>query len=325
MTASRPRTALRRLLAIVAAVSTAALFGVLSPSAGATPAEPATAAPATASTLASPAQPLVAAAAGRPQTDGADFDPGLIISDYNFFNSEAMTADQVQDFLDAAPCRPRDDSPCLRDYTQDTAFQPAVEPGHCDAYVGGRDESAALIITKVAKACGISPRVLLVLLQKEQSLVTRPNASGYLRATGYGCPDTADCDTEYFGFFNQVYNAAWQFRQYTQHPDRAFHVGTVPVGFHPDAACGATEVDIRNQATANLYNYTPYQPNAAALEDLKGEGDACSAHGNLNFWLLYSRWFGEPTTTAYPTIFGSCANLEGGQACRPTEWIGDAA
>ncbi|TFV96359.1 hypothetical protein [Orlajensenia leifsoniae] len=277
-----------------------------------------------ASTLAAvQSHPFYAAAVGAEQTDGDDFDPGLIISDYNFFNSAAMTEEQVQDFLDSAPCKPRDESPCLRDFSQDTTFQAAVERGHCDAYLPGKDESAARIITKVAAACGVSPRVLLVLLQKEQSLVTRPNASGYLRATGYGCPDTADCDQKYFGFFNQVYNAAWQFRQYTQHPDRAYRIGAVPVGFNPDAACGSTVVKVANQATANLYNYTPYQPNKAALADLKGEGDDCSTHGNLNFWLLYSKWFGSPDTEPYPTIFGPCANLVGGQPCDAPRWVLD--
>ncbi len=164
---------------------------------------------------------------------------------------------------------------CLADYSQSTTTQPAVGGAHCAEYRGGIRERASRIIAKVAEACGISPRSLLVLLQKEQSLLTRPSVSGYERATGYGCPDTADCDTKYFGFFNQVYNAAWQFRQYTEEPDRAYRIGTVQVGYHPDAACGASAVEIRNQATANLYNYTPYQPSDATLAD-PDTGDACS-------------------------------------------------
>jgi hypothetical protein len=245
------------------------------------------------------------------------FDPGLIISDYNFFNADAMTEQDIQDFLESLSCRPKDSSPCLWEYHQHTVSQPAQGAGHCAAYVGEQSERASRIIAKVAEACGISPRVLLVLLQKEQSLITRPGASGYLRATGYGCPDTADCDTEYFGFFNQVYNAAWQFRQYTQEPVRDYHVGTVDVRYNPDAVCGGTPVHIVNQATANLYNYTPYQPNAAALANVAQDGDECSAYGNLNFWILYNRWFGPADTVPYPTIFDTCLNLVGGQPCRP--------
>ena len=161
-----------------------------------------------------------------------------------------------------------------------------------------------------------------MLLQKEQSLLTRPTASGYERATGYGCPDTADCDQKYFGFFNQVYNAAWQFRQYTEEPDRASTaIGTVDVGYHPDAACGASPVEIRNQATANLYNYTPYQPSDATLAD-PDTGDACSAFGNLNFWRIWHRWFGDPRSSGCPRSSrrarGSSAGIRARRRNRPS-------
>jgi hypothetical protein len=273
----------------------------------------------TAGATATDASTTSRAAAADP--DPADFDPGLIISDYNFFNAHAMTVDEIQDFLEARSCSPRDDSPCLWEYRQTTETQPDQGAGHCTAYTGAANERASRILAKVATACNVSPEVLLVLLQKEQSLLTTPGASGYLRATGYGCPDTADCNTKYFGFFNQVYSAAWQFRQYTQEPERAYKIGTVDVGFHPNAACGTAPIDIRNQATANLYNYTPYQPNASLLAAAKAEGDACSAYGNLNFWTLYNRWFGPSTTERYPQFLDPCLNLVGGQPCRATSLI----
>lgn len=305
----------RRIVSIVAAVVVAVGLAVVAP-AGVASAGPRIDVPAELR------HPLIASGDGS-TPDAADFDPAFIISDYNFFNADAMTQRQVDDFLWSIACTPRDGSPCLREYHETTTDQPAQESGHCAAYTGADDESAARIIVKTAQACGISPRVLLVLVQKEQSLLTRPDERGYLRATGYACPDTADCDTKYFGFFNQVYNAAWQFRQYTQHTQRAYHVGDVAVPFHPDAACGSAAVGIRNQATADLYNYTPYQPNAAALANLGGDGDACSAYGNLNFWRLYTLWFGDPTAQPYPTIFGACANLVGGRPCAPPRWIGE--
>ncbi|TFC82917.1 hypothetical protein E3T28_05060 [Cryobacterium sinapicolor] len=249
-------------------------------------------------------------------TAPARFEPGAIISDYNFYNADSMNENEIQSFLADRSCIPRDGSPCLADYAENTISQPPHGEGHCSAYPGGRNESAARIIAKVSEACLISPKVLLVLLQKEQSLLTRPSAAGYLRATGYGCPDTADCDTQYFGFFNQVYRAAWQFRQYTQEPERAYKIGTVRVAFNPDASCGATGVTIENQATANLYNYTPYQPNEAALDGPAFDGDGCSTHGNLNFWRFYNQWFGASEAVGYPAAFNSCLNLVGGQPCR---------
>ncbi len=36
----------------------------------------------------------------------------------------------------------------------------------------------------------------------------------YTLAMGQGCPDTAACDKRYYGFFNQVYGAAWQLKRY---------------------------------------------------------------------------------------------------------------
>jgi hypothetical protein len=53
-------------------------------------------------------------------------------------------------------------------------------------------------------------------------------------------------------------------------------------------------VFIENQATAGLYNYTPYTPNDAALNNMYGTGDACSSYGNRNFWRIYTDWFGNP-------------------------------
>lgn len=252
------------------------------------------------------------------------FDPGSIISDYNFFNPSAMTCGEIQDFLEARRCMPRDSSPCLWEYRESTTFQPDQGDGHCAPYAAARNEPASRIIARVAEACTISPKVLLVLLQKEQSLLTRPSESGYLRATGYGCPDTADCDKKYFGFFNQVYRAAWQFRQYSEEPERAYKIGKVDVGFNPDAACGAEPVRIRNQATANLYNYTPYQPNAALLARPGTDGDACSAYGNLNFWRFYTRWFGPADTQPFPAYLDPCLNLVGGQPCRPSDFFSEA-
>jgi hypothetical protein len=169
---------------------------------------------------------------------------------------------------------------------------------YCAAMGGMADETAASIIARVGIACAISQRVLIVLLEKEQSLVTdaSPTQRQYDRATGFACPDTAPCDPAFGGFFYQVYNAARQFQRYAAHPLNYNHrAGEVnEILYNPQAACGSSPVYIENTATAGLYNYTPYQPNAAALANLYGTGDACSAYGNRNFWRIYTDWFGDP-------------------------------
>jgi hypothetical protein len=242
----------------------------------------------------------VVAPAPATAADARLFNAGNIISDALFFDGGAMTASEVQSFLVSKVPSCRAGYTCLKSYSQQTQTRAAVD-GRCDAYTSQGVESAATIIAKVGAACGVSQKALLVLLEKEQSLVsdTWPEANQYRSATGYGCPDTAACDSLYYGFFNQVYSAALQFRRYAANPTGWSHIaGRVnQIAYSPTASCGTGSVFIQNQATAGLYNYTPYQPNAAALANLYGTGDACSAYGNRNFWRIYNDWFG-PSTAA---------------------------
>lgn len=245
--------------------------------------------------VAVPAAPATAA-------DNRLFDPGYIISDAIFYDSTTMSASQVQSFLDlvGAACVPNaDGTPCLKNYRATTTTR--VSDGRCARdYPGASNETAAQIIAKVAQVCGINPQVLLVKLQVEQSLVARTTAapaSTYQKAMGYGCPDTAPCNELYYGFFNQVYSAAAQFQRYRLNPTayRYRAQTTTYIQYNPNTGCGGSYVTIANQATAGLYNYTPYQPNAAALAAGGGKGDSCSSYGNRNLWRYFSDWFGSPT------------------------------
>ncbi|TPF78315.1 hemagglutinin [Bifidobacterium sp. UTCIF-1] len=228
-------------------------------------------------------------------TQEYDFDPGDIISDGQFFNGNAMSESEVQSFLDeqGAACSGAE---CLKSKTFDTTDEPADE--YCDAYKGAKGETAAAIITKSAKACGISQKVLLTVLQKEQHLVTATTITDfqYKAAMGLSCPDDANCDPQYAGFFKQVFGSAKRYQYYTAHEDRyGYHANALNyVQYHPNASCGGTDVYIRNKATALLYIYTPYQPNEAALAAGVGEGDSCSSYGNRNFSIIYESWFGSP-------------------------------
>jgi putative cell wall-binding protein len=224
---------------------------------------------------------------------GSQFLAGDIISDAAFFNPNGMSEAQIQNFLNAAEpsCS---NSSCLRLYRQTTTSVPG--DSHCAPYSGAANESAAAIIYKVQVACGVSAQVLLVTLQKEQALVlsTGPTAGQLQIAMGFACPDTAACDTKYYGFFNQLYHAARQFDVYVTNPSLFnFAAGRVSnIQYNPKASCGTKSVLVQNAATAALYNYTPYTPNAAALANLTGIGDSCSAYGNRNFWVFYNEWFG---------------------------------
>lgn len=231
------------------------------------------------------------------------FDPGNIISDAVFYDSGSMSASQIQDFLKRKVPTCQSGYTCLKDFRASTTSRKA--DAYCTKpYQGASSESAATIIAKVAQACGISPKVLLVMLQKEQGLVTHtwPSSWRYTIAMGMACPDTSACDTRYYGFQNQVYGAARQYQIYAKSSwFDWFPVGKVSqVRYHPNASCGSGPVTIRNKATASLYYYTPYQPNAAALRAGYGTGDACSAYGNRNFYNYFTDWFGATRDPARP-------------------------
>ncbi|MWB99245.1 hypothetical protein [Agromyces seonyuensis] len=271
-----------------------------------------------------------AAAAPAERAEAAvasEFDPGYIMSDQVFYNSASLSESGIQAFLNSQvpTCRATTGPTCLRHYTQTTPNRAAV-PNRCGAYAGGTAQSAARIIYRVAQACGISPKVLIVLLQKEQGLVTTtaPTSRQYRSATGYGCPDTAACDSTYYGYFNQVYMAALQFKRYQGSPGSwAYQAGrTNNILYHPNAACGTKPVYIRNQATAGLYLYTPYTPNAASLGNLYGTGDSCSSYGNRNFWRMYTDWFG--STKGDDSPYGQLTAVTGGyRSLKVSGWAGD--
>src|SRR5450631_551819 len=250
----------------------------------------------------------VALPAARTPAQAADlgaFEAGNIISDALFYDSGTMSAAGVQSFLTqkGSACAATAGRTCLKNFRQPTVTRPA--DAYCTrVYTGSSNETAAQIIAKVASSCGINPQVLLVMLQKEQGLVTAAaggSVAGYKSAMGFGCPDTAACNAKYNGFFNQVYSAAHQFRYYAKNPlGYAHRAGMVNnVRYNPNAGCGTSPVFIQNQATVNLYNYTPYQPNAAALAAGYGTGNSCSTYGNRNFWNYFTDWFG-PTTQRAP-------------------------
>ncbi|MFJ3382303.1 hypothetical protein ACIPJ2_18040 [Curtobacterium sp. NPDC090217] len=250
---------------------------------------------------------------------GSQFDPGNIIPDAEFYNGGGMSESSIQAFLNAqiGTCS---SSSCLNvgRYSLNSHGADAM----CNAVAGGSSLSAAQIIARVGAACSINPKVILVTLQKEQTLVNggiarNPSAAVLSRAMGYACPDSANggCDPAYSGVGNQVFWASWQWKRYGNPAGTSNYFtwfapgGNRNVQYSPNAACGTKSVYIQNKATAALYYYTPYTPNQAALNNLYGTGDGCSAYGNRNFWRLYSDWFG---ITSAPNPIGSLDSVSGG-------------
>ena len=230
-------------------------------------------------------QPATARPAPEPRRRGggadAAFDPGNIASDEVFYNTASMTLEQITAFIDEqnAGC----DGPwCLRNLALDTTSQPA--DAYCAAYTGGTGQSAAKMLFDFSRACGINPQVMLTTLQKESQGLTRTDATetSYAAAWGWHCPDTgpggtANCDPQYAGFFNQGYGMAHQWAKYrveipngkyNYQPGRTYDILWNVV----ESGCGAAPVTIANLATASLYVYTPYQPNAGVAGRVPGGG-----------------------------------------------------
>jgi LysM repeat protein len=233
--------------------------------------------------------------------DASRFDPGLIISDSVFYDFGTMKVADIQRFLESKvpTCKAKAGDPtCLKNYVDDIVEKQG-EDGKCLPMAAKPAQTAAQIIYEVARACSINPKVLLVTLQKEQGLIQSVNPTPYMyrAAMGFGCPDSdpAICGKVHSGLFNQLYKAAGQLQWYGD-PRGSFtymKVGrTSNVRYHPNASCGTKPVLIKSIATTALYYYTPYTPNDAALKNLYGTGDKCSAYGNRNFWRFYTDWFG---------------------------------
>lgn len=214
------------------------------------------------------------------------FDPGNIISDSIFTNSMSMSADLIQQFIVAKGSGCVDGAaPCLKNFTEN-------------------GKSVGTIIAEVSQMYTINPQVILITIQKETGLLTfsQPGTWRYQSATGYGCPDSSPgvCDSSYYGFTNQITWTAKMFRAIMDNSPNwytPYILGNNYVQYHPDTSCGGSIVAIQNRATQALYNYTPYQPNAASLAAGYGLGDRCSSYGNRNFWLFFNDWFGSSVSS----------------------------
>ncbi len=274
--------------------------------------------------------------------DLSKFRAGNIMSDAVMRNYTSMTEGEIQNFLQSKnSCNLTvgtwkswrwDTSNLVTSYRETTSpttwhVTSTANSGTfvCIANERINGETAAHIIWQAAQDYKINPQVLIVLLQKEQGLITDtyPNSFQYRSATGYGCPDTAACDTKYYGFKNQVRNAAALFNTVLSGGWTNYPVGNNYIRYNPDGSCGGSTVYVENLATSALYRYTPYQPNQGALNVGYGSGVHCGAYGNRNFYAYFTDWFGSTQVVQYsfaqryhndrPVTTG---NLKGGTVCK---------
>ena len=199
----------------------------------------------------------------KPITVKAAFDPNYIISDEEVLDYTSMDLEDIKTLL-------MNKNSFLSTYSY-------LNPD-------GKLMTAAEIIYDRAITNKVSPKFLLVLIQKEQSLIEDPSPeqSQLDWAAGYGCPDGGSCNLRWQGFWKQINSASMQFRDYLDNPQLySYQAGgtytfTNLYGVVSNDPITVTPV---NQATAALYNYTPHVYN-----------------GNYNFYNIWQRYF----TRNYP-------------------------
>jgi len=235
---------------------------------------------------------------------GTEWDAGNIFSDQVLYNGNALPDEAaVQAALDkiGASCGA---STCLR--TARYAV-PGLSNQWCSSVPAEpAGASYAHILLTLAHACGLNPEVAIVMVQKESQGLTRDTPPAAL--TGFGCPDSgpggsAACNASVGGVWAQtagLFTSAAHARQDAAVVARYQEGATHDIFWNvEESGCGAAPVAVQNRATAWIYTYTPYQPNAASLAAYPGEGDACSSYGNRNLFELFQANFG-PTGGGKP-------------------------
>jgi Repeat of unknown function (DUF5648) len=246
------------------------------------------------------------------------FNAGKIIDNGIFINASSMNQQQIQNFLVGKVPVCDTNGTQISEYGGGTRAQWGSTNYGQSTFICLKDYSeggrlASQIIYDAAQEFQINPQVLIVLLQKEQGLVTDtwPLNIQYRSATGYGCPDTAACDSQYYGLTNQVRWSAKMFRAIMNNSPTwytPYVLGNNFIQYNPNSSCGGSVVNIQNRATQALYNYTPYQPSQAALDAGWGTVN-CGAYGNRNFYLYFTQWFGstvKPSLQECPTTTLEC-------------------
>ncbi len=216
----------------------------------------------------------------------AEFNSNYIISNDDVLNYNSMTLDEIVNFING-------------------------KGGYLAKYLtknpDGQLMSSSEIIYDRATTNKINPKFLIVLLQKEQSLIENTNRNDRALdfATGYGCFDGQSCSERWRGFWKQVNSASLQFKYFMDGCNEEGENKGELCEYKPNSTYtfsnpystlrqGNTIVTPANRATAALYNYTPHVYN-----------------GNYNFYKIWQRYF----TRTYPD--GTLLQAEG----EPGVWL----
>lgn len=267
------------------------------------------------------------AAAAEPVLPG--FDPNKLIDDRVFSDTSTFGGSEgIQKFLE-------DKNSVLANTSQDflaklreptsTTLKESVEDPRAKL---SKTRTAAELIWDASQSSGLNPQVILLKLNKEQSLITgRQNSTTeqLQRALdfsmGFGCPDTQPCGELYRGFYFQLFgNVDAENNRYLGAAKSLMKSFSTPGGRGPfyngatskvgdtitlgntlggyEGVQAQQTITLSNAATAALYRYTPHVFN-----------------GNYNFWRFYVTWFknsaSSPSTNTPRRVNGSLIKNSG--------------
>jgi hypothetical protein len=186
-----------------------------------------------------------------------------------------------------------------------------------------RLRTAAELIYDAGTKWGLNPQVILVTLQKEQSLINGSFNDTELtraldRAMGFGCPDYEGCGDIFLGFYRQIFGTfdsegnRWLGASASLMRSFRTEVGGMRVGRGPMVDAGGRTFGrpvVRTSRVGDTITFDNTLGGYAGISQQQSVtlGNAATAalyrytphvfNGNYNFWKFYSTWFKYPNGT----------------------------
>lgn len=213
------------------------------------------------------------------------FNPNRIIDDSFVNDYSSMTLEEIKQFLDE-------------------------QGGTLGRYIDPATQQLAFwLIWNTAQEYRINPKFILIMLQKEQGLVTDPSPSQnqYNWAVGYSCYGGVCLDI-YKGFAKQIQAMANKFSNsyLSDLKTKGKYVSNFFCTFTKWCVGVAKQTQDEqviipeNKITAALYTYNPYQGGTITKQGRVG--------ANYNFWKIWDSWFNQLTLRPTSTLLKTAAS-----------------
>lgn len=227
----------------------------------------------------------------------ATFNPEKIISDDNMRDYNSMSEKEIQRFLETQSGSLA--TLVTSDYDKVITLSKTKSNVNDTPDEGEPKKPASRIIWEACQKWKINPKVMLAMLQKEQSLITtppKPGSTTLARAVGAGCPgrlvdpkNNPVATNRYPGFGNQIWHGARLLDGYGEGKNGS----TIPLYYDGIVRWDIyrkpkVRLEMQNLATYKLYVYNPSIGAKAPYGDLSTQ----KTTGNANFWKIYNRYFG---------------------------------